>query len=78
MILYTPNPEKSWLLTKATSFFMTIRDTRNETTVPTRRSIHSSPVRAKPLFKSLSREAPAITGIAMKNENFAATVLSKP
>ena len=50
----------------------------NATTIPTNRIASSPPVKLNPNFTIFKRLAPAITGIARKNVNSAATVLDNP
>ena len=81
-ILYQPNALKVCFFTKSISSFITASDTKNAVNVPTKMIKISCAFKLissiKNAFATLSRVAPAITGIARKNENSAATGLDTP
>ena len=81
-ILYHPKDSKLCFLTNAIKNLIATIETRKAVTVPVRRTIISvddreTPSRTKAL-KAFNADAPAITGIAKKNENSAAAVLETP
>ena len=53
-------------------------DTKKAEIIPINKIITSKLVKTKPNFKSFNKLAPAITGIARKNVNSAATSLEVP
>lgn len=73
IILYTPKAEKLCSLTNLTSALITNKETIKATNEPTSRNIHSFDVKFNPDFNNLNSDAPAITGMAIKNENSATT-----
>ena len=78
---YHPNTLKSCFLIYPIRNLITSIDTTNATAQPVSRIAHSMPPSAIPLsryFAIFKRLAPAMTGIAIKNVNSAATVLDTP
>ena len=81
MILYMPNGTKLCLFTKSIRNFIAKRETKNETVRPIKRSKSSSPVAEKPFktnFRIFNSDAPAMMGIAIKNENSALATRDTP